>query len=150
MPYTVKKGDITKQTADVIVNAANTELHHTGGVASAIALAAGAALNEESRDQGFTPIGTFATTTAGNLKAEIVIHIPTIDYQAEGKIITYEQLRSVWGDVLDHCEQEGFSSIATPLFGAGACGLDAKRVETILSAEAKKHPDLIVTIVVKS
>jgi O-acetyl-ADP-ribose deacetylase len=150
MPYTVKKGDITKVAADVIINAANTELNHSGGVARAIALAAGNALNEESRDQGFTPIGTFAVTTAGNLKAEIVIHIPTIDYQAEGKTITYEQLRSVWGDVLDHCEQEGFSSIATPLLGTGTCGLDAKRVETILSVEAKKHPDLIVTIVVKS
>ena len=146
MSCTIKKGDITKIKADVIINAANTELNHVAGVASVIALAAGNALNEESKDQGFTPIGTFATTTAGNLKAEIVIHIPTIDYQAEGKTITYDQLRSVWSDVLEYCEQEGFSSIATPLLGTGMCGLDKKKVESILSKEAEKSSLSIIII----
>lgn len=144
-----QKGDITKITADVIINAANTELNHAGGVARAIALAAGNALEQESRDQEFVPIGGFVATTAGNLKADIVIHIPTIDYQADGKIITYDQLRSVWRDVLEYCEQEGFQSIATPLLGTGVCGLDKKRVETILSSEAEKS-SLRISIVEKA
>lgn len=145
----VKRGDITKIAADVIVNAADCELKHNGGVARAIAQAAGQALIQESADQDFIPLGTFVPTTAGNLKAEIVIHIPTIDYQSENKIIEYDQLRSVWSDVLEYCEQEEFSSIATPLLGCGICGLDKKKVEALLTAEAKKFPDLTITIVVK-
>ncbi|MEK7648687.1 MAG: macro domain-containing protein [Patescibacteria group bacterium] len=149
MPCTKQKGDITKVKADVIINAANTELNHIGGVAQAISLAAGPALSEECKDQGFIPLGGYVATTAGNLKADIVIHIPTIDYQADGKIIGYDQLRSVWHDVLDYCEQEGFQSIAVPMLGAGACGMDAKRIEIILSNEAKKYSSLNVIIVVK-
>jgi O-acetyl-ADP-ribose deacetylase (regulator of RNase III) len=73
------KGDITKIEADVIINAANTQLIHGGGVALAIAKAAGKDLVKESKEIGsFVPIGDFAVTTAGNLKAKKVIHIPTI------------------------------------------------------------------------
>lgn len=146
MSCSKQKGDITKIVADVIINAANTELNHSGGVARAIALAAGAALEQESRDQEFVPLGGFIATTAGNLKADVVIHIPTIDYQADGKIITYEQLRSVWRDVLEYCEQEGFQTIATPLLGTGVCGLDKKRIETILSSEADKSSLKIIIV----
>lgn len=146
MSCSKQKGDITKIAADVIINAANTELNHSGGVARAIALAAGNALEQESRDQEFVPLGGFIATTAGNLKADIVIHIPTIDYQADGKTITYEQLRSVWRDVLEYCEQEGFQTIAVPLLGTGVCGLDKKRVEMILSSEADKSSLNVIII----
>lgn len=149
MPCVKQKGDITKITADVIINAANTELNHVGGVAQAIRMAAGDALEQESRDQEFVPLGGFVATTAGNLRADIVIHIPTIDYQADGKIITYDLLRSVWRDVLEYCEQEGFQSVAVPLLGTGICGLDKKRVEDILSSEAKKILSLNIIIVDK-
>ena len=50
------KGDITKIKADVIVNAANTELKHGGGVALAIARAAGGELIRESEEIGYVPI----------------------------------------------------------------------------------------------
>jgi O-acetyl-ADP-ribose deacetylase (regulator of RNase III) len=114
------EGDITKIRADVVVNAANTELVHGGGVARAIARAGGEALERESREAGFVPLGGFAATTAGELDAERVVHIPTIDYTAGGARISYEDLEAAWRGALAWCHGEGRRSIATPLLGAAS------------------------------
>lgn len=140
------KGDITKVEADVIVNAANTGLMHGGGVARAIADAAGEVLNEESRKIGFVPLGEFTLTSAGKLKATKVLHIPTVDYRVR-KAITYDELRLAWRKALDFCDKRGWHKIATPLLGAGVAGLDAARIEKILMDEAMNFPNLNVKIV---
>jgi len=97
------KGDITKIEADVIINAANTELIHGGGVALAIAKAAGEDLVRESKEIGFVPIRDFAVTTAGKLKAKKIIHIPTIDY-VNNKKITYKELEEVLEKVFKYSQ----------------------------------------------
>jgi len=51
------EGDITTQSVDVIVNAANPDLAHGGGVAAAIARAAGADLRRESAEHPPVPVG---------------------------------------------------------------------------------------------
>lgn len=140
------KGDITKIEADVIVNAANTGLMHGGGVAKAIAEAAGEELEGESRKIGFVPLGEFTVTTAGKLKAKKVIHIPTVDYRAR-KTITYEELRAAWRKALAFCDKIGLFKIASPLLGAGVAGLDAVKIEKILIDEAMNFPNLTVKIV---
>lgn len=143
------EGDITKVRADVVVNAANTELEHGGGVARAIARAAGEALVRESREAGFVPLGSFAATTAGDLDAEVVLHVPTIDYAAGGERIGYDQLEGVWRDSLAWCRDQGHVSVVTPLLGAGVVGLDPGRVEAILGRVADEFPELDVTLVVR-
>jgi O-acetyl-ADP-ribose deacetylase (regulator of RNase III) len=142
------EGDITRIRVDVVVNAANTELAHDGGVARAIARAAGEALERESREAGFVPLGGFAATTAGELDAERVVHIPTIDYTA-GARISYEDLEAAWRDALAWCRAQGLRSIATPLLGARVVGLDPDRVEEILGRVADEFSDLDVTLVVR-
>ena len=74
------RGDITKMKADVIINAANTQLYHGGGVARQLVLAGGEIVEKESAEVGFCPLGSFAITSAGDLPAKKIIHIPTIDY----------------------------------------------------------------------
>ena len=60
-------GDITKISADAIVNAANTKLQHGGGVAAAIVRAGGEVVQKESDDIGWCALGKAVVTGAGNL-----------------------------------------------------------------------------------
>lgn len=70
--------DLLAETTDGIVNAANGHLAHGGGVAAAIARAAGPALEREGerlvRSMGFVPVGEAVVTTAGRLPFKGVIH----------------------------------------------------------------------------
>jgi O-acetyl-ADP-ribose deacetylase (regulator of RNase III) len=142
------KGDITKIEADVIINAANTELIYGGGVALAIARAAGEDLVKESKEIGFVPIGDFAVTTAGKLNAKKVIHIPTIDY-VNNKKITYEELEGVLEKVFKYCQENNFYKIATPLLGTGVVGLEKEKVIEIIKNLSEKFPNLEIIIVEK-
>ncbi|HWC70739.1 MAG TPA: macro domain-containing protein, partial [Actinomycetota bacterium] len=74
------RGDITTQSVDAIVNAANTALRPGGGVDGAITRAAGAeALADRERvirERGRTPLptGDAVATIAGDLDARWIIH----------------------------------------------------------------------------
>jgi O-acetyl-ADP-ribose deacetylase (regulator of RNase III) len=74
----VIKGDITKVTADAIVNAANSSLLGGGGVDGAIHSAGGKAILDECKKiiarQGGCKTGEAVITIAGNLPAKFVIH----------------------------------------------------------------------------
>lgn len=70
----VIKGDLTEEDVDAIVNAANSQLQHGGGVAGAIVRKGGRIIQEESNKIGYVPVGKAAITTGGKLKAKYVIH----------------------------------------------------------------------------
>ena len=74
MIYTV---DIFKVPVNVVVNAASSSLRHGGGVAKAIAHAAGSRLLQECAEaidrRGLIPVGQNALTSGGKL-CQWVIH----------------------------------------------------------------------------
>jgi len=72
----IKKGDITKENVDVIVNAANSHLRHGGGVALAIVKAGGIEIQKESdeiiKKIGMVPTGHAVITNAYRLPCKFV------------------------------------------------------------------------------
>ena len=76
--FSLVVGNLLNEPVDCIVNAANGRLAHGGGVAAAIARAAGDALEREGdkivRERGEIPVGDAVVTTAGNLPQKGVIH----------------------------------------------------------------------------
>ncbi len=70
----VVKGDITKFVADAIVNAANGQLQHGGGVAAAISKAAGPELQAFCYNLHEVETGDAVITPGFNLPAKFVVH----------------------------------------------------------------------------
>lgn len=74
----VVRGDITTETTDAIVNAANERLMHGGGVAGAISRKGGRIIQQESdawvQQHGPVSTGSTAITSGGKLPAKFVIH----------------------------------------------------------------------------
>ena len=119
------QGDITKQAADAIVNAANSSLMGGGGVDGAIHRAGGPAILEECKRivarQGRLPTGKAVMTTGGNLKARYVIHtVGPVWHGGSGN--EAELLRSAYYECLKLATDNKLGSIAFPSISTGAYG----------------------------
>jgi O-acetyl-ADP-ribose deacetylase (regulator of RNase III) len=115
------EGDITTQGVDVIVNAANSDLAHGGGVAAAIARAAGPDLRRESAEHPPVPVGGAGVTTAGELPARWVVHAvgPVWSGGDDGEP---ELLAGAYSAALAKAIDLGARSIAVPSISTGLFG----------------------------
>ena len=140
MRITLVEGDITEQSVDAIVNAANSSLLGGGGVDGAIHRAGGPAILAECKVlragelRDGLPTGSAVATTAGRLPASYVIHVV-------GPVWTAEEdrsalLASCYREALRVADSLGVRTIAFPAVSAGVYGWpidDAARiaVETV-------------------
>ena len=82
------KGDITQHACGAIVNAANSQLLHSGGVAEHISRAAGPGFQamcdavRAAQPQGVVKVGSCVMTDAGQLPCTKVIHAVGPDFFA--------------------------------------------------------------------
>ena len=141
---TLVQGDITRQSVDAIVNAANSSLLGGGGVDGAIHRRGGPAILAECRalrassyGKGL-PTGQAVATTAGELDARWVIHTVGPRY------LTGEDrsglLASCYREALRVADELGARTVAFPAVSAGIYGWpieDAARiaVETVRAAD---------------
>ncbi len=117
----VKRGDITEESVDAIVNPANSLLIMGGGVAGAIARKGGREIEEEARRHAPVPVGKAVTTGAGRLPAKYVIHAPTMERPAQR--IGVDNVRKAARAALEEALRLGIESIAFPALGAGVGGV---------------------------
>jgi O-acetyl-ADP-ribose deacetylase (regulator of RNase III) len=123
----VARGDITEQSVDAIVNAANSSLMGGGGVDGAIHAAAGSQLLSECqalrRDRlpNGLPVGRAVTTGAGHLRARFVIHTVGPKYweHPDGGV---EHLVSAHLACLAEADRVGALSVAFPAISCGVYG----------------------------
>ena len=119
------QGDITTAAVDAIVNAANSLMLGGGGVDGAIHRAAGPALLDACKKidaiNGIRcPTGEARITTAGNLKAQYVIHtvgpIYMKEYDPEAQLAS--AYRNALNLALDHqCRSIAFPAISCGVYG---------------------------------
>jgi O-acetyl-ADP-ribose deacetylase len=118
-------GDITEETTDAIVNAANSSLLGGGGVDGAIHKAAGPALLAECKkireQRGPLPPGQAVTTSGANLKARYVIHTVGPVWQG-GKVNEPQILESCYCNSMEQANLKLCASVSFPSVSTGAFG----------------------------
>lgn len=127
----LKKGDITQEDTDAIVNAANEALAGGSGVDGAIHRAGGPRIMEECRKiAGGCPTGQAVITSGGNLKARYVIHTVGPIYRG-GKRNEPALLASAYRKSLELAAEKGLKTVSFPSLSTGAYGYPIEEASVI-------------------
>jgi O-acetyl-ADP-ribose deacetylase (regulator of RNase III) len=141
----VVEGDITTQTVDAIVNAANSTLLGGGGVDGAIHRAAGPELLVECRALGGCATGQAKITKGYRLPARFVIHTvgPVWHGGGHGE---EELLASCYRNSLALAVKHDARSIAFPSISTGAYGFPMDRAAKIAVREIRNFLAVNTTV----
>ena len=147
--FEVVTGDLLSEPVDAIVNAANGHLAHGGGVAAAIARAAGPALVEEGdrivARSGPVEVGDAVVTTAGRLPFKGVIHAvgPHLGIGQEEELLV-----QALGVAFRRAHERGWSSVSFPAVSSGIFAVPlevcARAYVRAVRAFFDAHPDTTV------
>ncbi|MFY9741622.1 MAG: O-acetyl-ADP-ribose deacetylase [Candidatus Sulfotelmatobacter sp.] len=148
----VGPADITQETTDAIVNAANSSLLGGGGVDGAIHRAGGPAILDQCKQIvskiGRLAAGNAVVTTGGNLPAKHVIHTVGPIYRG-GSRRESETLESCHRESVRVAEERQLTSLSFPAISTGAFGYpvaEAAAIAVSSTAEAlafAKHVNII-------
>ncbi len=141
-------GDMTAERVDAIVNAANSNLAHGGGLAGAIVARGGKVIQEESNKLAPVETGNAVATSAGDLPSRWVIHAVGPVW---GDGNEERSLRSAVQASLDCAADLRATSIALPAISTGIFGYPKEEgTKTIVEAARSwldGHPDSSLTTV---
>ena len=133
---TIKFGDIVEEEVDVIVNAANDQLIHGGGVAAAINKASYGVVQQESskliKETGTLPTGKAVKTNAGGkLKCKIVIHaVGPIAHQHKDQCGSL--LHTAFVNSMLLAQHNKAKSISFPPISSGIFGVSKELVANVM------------------
>jgi O-acetyl-ADP-ribose deacetylase len=128
------EGDVTRQSVDAVVNAANSSLMGGGGVDGAIHRAGGHEILEECRkivaEHGPLAPGRAVSTTAGQLPAGYVIHTVGPVWHG-GEHGEPETLASCYRESLGVADKLHLANIAFPSISTGIYGYPVEQAAEI-------------------
>jgi O-acetyl-ADP-ribose deacetylase len=129
----IVRGDITEETTEAIVNAANNHFWMGAGVAGAIKRNGGEEIEKEAVGQGPVDVGQAVITSGGKLKTKYVIHAAVMgqDLHTDASNIT-----AAIRNTFRLAEQKQISSISIPALGTGVGGFSVFHCATIVIVEA--------------
>ncbi|MEQ2249721.1 hypothetical protein ILYODFUR_032159 [Ilyodon furcidens] len=123
----VWKADLTHFHADAVVNAANEDLKHYGGLALALSTAGGPQIQMESDDfvkkRGKLPTGKTVVLDAGSLPCKKIIHAVGPDLSMSPSRYEIQKAKpmletTIWS-ILDRVEEDHLANVAIPAISSG-------------------------------
>jgi O-acetyl-ADP-ribose deacetylase (regulator of RNase III) len=132
----LREGDLTDADADAIVNAANNDLMLGGGVAGAIRVKGGPAIQKDCDKIGPIALGEAAITGAGRLRARHVIHAASMRL---GESTSEANLRAATRNSLRRADENSLKTIAFPAIGTGIAGFPIARCAQVMLEEVRAH-----------
>lgn len=136
------QGDITQQAVDAIVNAANEQLAHGGGVAGAIAQKGGPEIQAQSnawvKANGPVRTGSAVLLGGGLLISKRVIHAVGPIWGSGDEI---NKLASAVKSALKCADEARLKSIALPAISAGIYGFPSALCAQVLLGAIQEYVD---------
>lgn len=138
----VVTGDITKESVDAIVNAANSSLMGGGGVDGAIHRAGGPEIKEECKKiraeeypEGL-PTGEAVITTGGRLEPKVIHTVGPVFSQSRNPD---EELAACYRNSLKVAVEKGCKTVSFPAISTGVYGFPKDRAGKVVSRTLKEE-----------
>ena len=123
----IYQGDITKENADVIVNACNEFLDHAGGVSYAISKKGGPSIQKESdeyiKKYGALKAGDVAVTTSGLLHCKRIVHAVGPQWSKHGREGCLKLFQTLFMNIYKAAIKQKAKSVAMPAISSGLYGV---------------------------
>ncbi len=129
------QGDITLERVEALVNAANSELIHGGGVAGAIVRRGGLKIQQESYEVAPVEVGKAAITSGGMLESSYVIHTVGPRW---GEGDEEKKLHSAIESALNLANEKRLKSISLPAVSTGIFGFPLENAVNIILKAIKE------------
>ncbi|XP_029915316.1 protein mono-ADP-ribosyltransferase PARP14-like isoform X2 [Myripristis murdjan] len=141
----VSKGDICSLHVDAVVNAANEELKHIGGVAFALLKAAGPQLQKLSDDyiskKGHLKPGDAIITDSCNLPCKYVVHAVGPRFSDFDKKNAVLRLKQAVKESLRQAAAASCSSVALPAISSGVFGFPLDLCTETIAEAVREYCD---------
>ncbi|XP_068921022.1 protein mono-ADP-ribosyltransferase PARP9 isoform X2 [Petaurus breviceps papuanus] len=122
----VWKDDLTRHSVDAVVNAANENLCHEGGLALALSRAGGPLIKEESEEIiktfGKVPTGKITVTRGGQLPCSHIIHAVGPRWMKLDEQRCSSELKEAIINILNHVVSSSIKTVAIPALSSGIFG----------------------------